>query len=396
MQLTHYRLDIKDHEHPIITTIQIPQDHEQRIITTMLPMIISIQIPHMLHQEGKLFESRGCLVLVRRYYIRSSEFTIFEMRKGCSVWSIKYIVNTDDFMNPLHEGWSIRSIVSSIVLGEKEEDSFLVINLSAKVVQYNLISKTLFYDMGSNEVADDYLHGFIPPYAMYDVGYKYLIIRSNNPDKERRQGRCPLTPEEVSLMLRALGYSKDLHLYVASGEVYGGDDTLAPLRALFPNIHSKDTIATKDDLEPFSTFSSRMAALDFIVCDESDVFVTNNNGNMAKILAGDTLDTNQQYDQIMLKTTPFVPKSGKHNMGRVIFKKAKSRSETLPRKFGKDNIDSDEVVTDQDIENQPEVSDQDEDDDLMGPQFLQSANETNVDDDPSISELPELEELLSD
>ncbi|KAJ6392398.1 hypothetical protein OIU77_026208 [Salix suchowensis] len=29
-----------------------------------------------------------------------------------------------------------------------------------------------------------------------------------------------------------------------------------------------------------------MAALDFIVCDESDVFVTNNNGNMARILAG--------------------------------------------------------------------------------------------------------------
>ncbi|GKE32281.1 hypothetical protein Tco_1451603 [Tanacetum coccineum] len=70
-----------------------------------------------------------------------------------------------------------------------------------------------------------------------------------------------------------LGYSKDVHLYV-------------PLRALFPKIHSKDTIATKDELEPFSTFSSRMAALDFLVCDESDVFVTDNNENMAKILAG--------------------------------------------------------------------------------------------------------------
>ncbi|GJX13329.1 GDP-fucose protein O-fucosyltransferase [Tanacetum coccineum] len=115
---------------------------------------------------------------------------------------------------------------------------------------------------------------------------RWKTLHSNNPDKERRQGRCPLTPEEVGLMLRALGYSKDVHLYVASGEVYGGDETLAPLRALFPNIHSKDTIATKDELEPFSTFSSRMAALDFIVCDESDVFVTNNNGNMAKILAG--------------------------------------------------------------------------------------------------------------
>jgi hypothetical protein len=111
-------------------------------------------------------------------------------------------------------------------------------------------------------------------------------LQISNPDKERRHGKCPLTPEEVGLMLRALGYGSDVHIYVASGEVYGGEETLAPLKALFPNFYSKETIATKEELEPFSSFSSRMAALDFIVCDESDVFVTNNNGNMAKILAG--------------------------------------------------------------------------------------------------------------
>ncbi|GJV38081.1 RNA-directed DNA polymerase, eukaryota, reverse transcriptase zinc-binding domain protein [Tanacetum coccineum] len=130
----------------------------------------------MFHLEGKLFESLGCLVLVRRDCIGSSKFTIYEMMKGCSVWSSKYTVNTDDFKNPLLKGWSIRSIVWSIVLGEREDDSFLIINLSAKVVQYNLISKTLreIYDMGSNEIVDDYLHGFISPYDMYDVGYKKL------------------------------------------------------------------------------------------------------------------------------------------------------------------------------------------------------------------------------
>ncbi|CAL0326966.1 unnamed protein product [Lupinus luteus] len=115
---------------------------------------------------------------------------------------------------------------------------------------------------------------------------RWKTLRKSNPDKARRQGRCPLTPEEVGLMLRALGYGSDVHIYVASGEVYGGEETLAPLKALFPNFHSKETIATNEELEPFSSFSSRMAALDFIVCDESDVFVTNNNGNMAKILAG--------------------------------------------------------------------------------------------------------------
>ncbi|MBA0676397.1 hypothetical protein Goari_017875, partial [Gossypium aridum] len=100
---------------------------------------------------------------------------------------------------------------------------------------------------------------------------RWKTLHKNNPDKQRRQGKCPLTPEEVGLMLRALGYGSDVHIYVASGEVYGGEETLRPLKSLFPNFYSKDTIATKEELAPFSSFSSRMAALDFIVCDESDV-----------------------------------------------------------------------------------------------------------------------------
>ncbi|KAL9244818.1 hypothetical protein vseg_018542 [Gypsophila vaccaria] len=115
---------------------------------------------------------------------------------------------------------------------------------------------------------------------------RWKTLHKSNPEKQRRQGRCPLTPGEVGLMLRALGYGNDVHIYVASGEVYGGEESLAPLRKLFPNFHSKDTIASREELAPFVPYSARMAALDFIVCDESDVFVTNNNGNMAKILAG--------------------------------------------------------------------------------------------------------------
>ncbi|XP_042469770.1 O-fucosyltransferase 6-like isoform X2 [Zingiber officinale] len=115
---------------------------------------------------------------------------------------------------------------------------------------------------------------------------RWKTLHTSNPEKERRHGKCPLTPEEIGLMLRALGFGKDVHIYVASGEIYGGEERLAPLKALFPNFHSKETLATKDELAPFSSYSSRMAALDFIVCDGSDVFVTNNNGNMARILAG--------------------------------------------------------------------------------------------------------------
>lgn len=104
-------------------------------------------------------------------------------------------------------------------------------------------------------------------------------------EDERSRGKCPLTPQEIGLMLRALGFSNDTYLYVASGEIYGGEETLQPLRDLFPNYYTKEMLAG-NDLKLFLPFSSRLAAIDFIVCDGSDVFVTNNNGNMAKVLAG--------------------------------------------------------------------------------------------------------------
>ncbi|PIN10500.1 hypothetical protein CDL12_16922 [Handroanthus impetiginosus] len=115
---------------------------------------------------------------------------------------------------------------------------------------------------------------------------RWTTLQTKNPDRERRHGKCPLSPEEVGLMLRALGFGNDVHIYVASGEIYGGEVALAPLKSLFPNFYTKESIATEEELAEFSSYSSQMAALDFIVCDESDVFVTNNNGNMAKILAG--------------------------------------------------------------------------------------------------------------
>ncbi|KAL4346282.1 hypothetical protein GQ457_17G002130 [Hibiscus cannabinus] len=114
---------------------------------------------------------------------------------------------------------------------------------------------------------------------------RWKTLHMSDPETVRRKGKCPLTPEEIGLMLRALGFGSDVHVYVASGEVYGGEESLAPLKALFPNFHSKRTLATKE-LAQFSSFSGRMAALDYIVCDESDVFVTNNNGNMARMLSG--------------------------------------------------------------------------------------------------------------
>nr|GEX47405.1 hypothetical protein [Tanacetum cinerariifolium] len=124
----------------------------------MDPMQILIQMSHSLLLEGKLFEWRESLFLICLDDFGSREFTIYEMTTGCSVWMVRYRVHTDDFMTPLPEGWSIRSNVWSIVLREREQDLFLVIKLFGKVVQYNLISKTLheIYNCKSNQVDDNH------------------------------------------------------------------------------------------------------------------------------------------------------------------------------------------------------------------------------------------------
>ncbi|GJT06947.1 zinc knuckle CX2CX4HX4C containing protein [Tanacetum coccineum] len=56
-------------------------------------MLKLMDIPGMLHLEGRLLESRGCLLLVCRDDIGSREFTIYKMMKGCSVWTVRYLVN---------------------------------------------------------------------------------------------------------------------------------------------------------------------------------------------------------------------------------------------------------------------------------------------------------------
>ncbi|XP_061368275.1 O-fucosyltransferase 29-like [Gastrolobium bilobum] len=118
-----------------------------------------------------------------------------------------------------------------------------------------------------------------------EIRKRWTTLPDLSADGERKRGKCPLTPHEVGLMLRALGFANNTYLYVASGEIYGGEETMQPLKDLFPNIYTKEMLAD-EELKPFLPFSSRLAAIDYVVCDESDVFVTNNNGNMAKIIAG--------------------------------------------------------------------------------------------------------------
>ncbi|GKD03902.1 hypothetical protein Tco_1178876 [Tanacetum coccineum] len=185
-QLTLYKFHIDDHGHTIITTLEIPNGFHQGSNFLQSfgaregsydPMFIQIDIPAILHLQRRLFESRGCLLLVSRDDIDSKEFTIYEMVKGCPVWTVRYVVNTDEFMTPLPDRWSIWSTVWSIGLAEREEDSFLVINISGKVVKYNIISKTIsqIFDIGSNEMDDEY--ELFPAYKVAHNPYEFIPRR---------------------------------------------------------------------------------------------------------------------------------------------------------------------------------------------------------------------------
>ncbi|GJV52515.1 hypothetical protein Tco_1448256 [Tanacetum coccineum] len=75
MQLTLYKFHIDDHGHTIITTLEIPNGFHQgsNFLHSFCakegsydPMFIQIDIPTILHLQRRLFESRGCLLLVSR------------------------------------------------------------------------------------------------------------------------------------------------------------------------------------------------------------------------------------------------------------------------------------------------------------------------------------------
>ncbi|XP_027346227.1 rhamnogalacturonan I rhamnosyltransferase 1-like [Abrus precatorius] len=105
-------------------------------------------------------------------------------------------------------------------------------------------------------------------------------------EERRSQGFCPLTPEEAALVMQALGIDKETQIYIAAGEIYGGERRLAQLRAAFPRIVKKETLLAHDELQQFQNHSSQMAALDFMVSVASNTFIPTYYGNMAKLVEG--------------------------------------------------------------------------------------------------------------
>ncbi|KAG5050562.1 O-fucosyltransferase 9 [Glycine soja] len=112
---------------------------------------------------------------------------------------------------------------------------------------------------------------------------KHRIIK---PGANRVDGRCPLTPLEVGMMLRGMGFDNTTSVYVAAGKIYKEQKYMAPLKQMFPRLQTKNTLATPEELAQFMGHSTRLAALDYTVCLHSEVFVTTQGGNFPHFLMG--------------------------------------------------------------------------------------------------------------
>nr|GEV53024.1 hypothetical protein [Tanacetum cinerariifolium] len=96
IQLTLYKFNIDDHDHPIIRTLQIHNRLHQgsNFLQSLVsgsydPIFKQINISSILHMQGRFFESHDYLLLVCRDDIDSREFTKYEKMKGCSLCTVR-------------------------------------------------------------------------------------------------------------------------------------------------------------------------------------------------------------------------------------------------------------------------------------------------------------------
>ncbi|GAB4844182.1 O-fucosyltransferase 31 [Ancistrocladus abbreviatus] len=113
------------------------------------------------------------------------------------------------------------------------------------------------------------------------------VVKTQFSDEElRNQGRCPLTPEEIGLLLAALGFTNNTRLYLASHKVYGGEARISVLRKLFPRMEDKKSLTSADERAKVEGKASLLAAVDYYVSMRSDIFISASPGNMHNALLG--------------------------------------------------------------------------------------------------------------
>ncbi|CAL9040441.1 unnamed protein product [Musa banksii] len=122
-------------------------------------------------------------------------------------------------------------------------------------------------------------------YRKENFAEKELVYR-----ERRLIGKCPLTPEEVGLILRSMGFDNTTRIYIAAGELFGGDRFMKPFRTMFPHLENHSTVGPSEKLEE-NARGLVGSAVDYMVCLLSDIFMPTYDGpsNFANNLLGHRL-----------------------------------------------------------------------------------------------------------
>lgn len=90
-----------------------------------------------------------------------------------------------------------------------------------------------------------------------------------------------------------MGFTNSTRIYLAAGDIFGGERFMKPLRDMFPYLETRLTIATAEELAAVSTEGRGLLgpAVDYMVCLLADIFMPTYDGpsNFANNLLGHRL-----------------------------------------------------------------------------------------------------------
>ncbi|CAI9299357.1 unnamed protein product [Lactuca saligna] len=111
-----------------------------------------------------------------------------------------------------------------------------------------LVRDSLAYQ-GCSELFQD-VHTELIQYRRAQMIKQKLVHGETSVDSyiQKAKGLCPLMPEEVGLLLRAMGYPPMTRIYLAGSERFGGQRVMIPLRAMYTNLVDRSNLCNKYEL----------------------------------------------------------------------------------------------------------------------------------------------------